>query len=222
MSKRYKIGYIDEDIKQVKLYARKLREFGFEVIGYDFVKGITLESLMDQVFHSDIELLMIDYKLNESNIVTFNGEVVEKIIYECKPLFPHIIFTNKVDQAEPFVEDWKIIFDKEEIFSDEDNKENVEYFVTMLKKSIEQYQSFVNKKKMALSDLLKKGEEKGLNAAEKSTLLTLQDELNNLDKTKKNEVPKHLISYKNLEDLSNSNKEAEEFLNSLIKKGKRK
>ena len=59
---------------------------------------------------------MIDYKLNEGNIVAFNGDAVESEFYDKRPLFPHIIFTNKVEQAEPFVDDWKILFDKENIF----------------------------------------------------------------------------------------------------------
>ena len=79
---QYKIGYIDEDASQVKLYRRKLRDFGFEVVGYEFHKGITLEDLMKQVYNSDIDLLMIDFRLNESNIVPFNGDAVEREIYE--------------------------------------------------------------------------------------------------------------------------------------------
>ena len=111
MEAKYKIGYIDEDIRQVKKYTRRLKDFGFEVIGYDFHQGMSLEELMSQVYESDIDLLMIDYKLNEGNIVAFNGDAVESDFYDKRPLFPHIIFTNKVEQAEPFVEDWKIIFD---------------------------------------------------------------------------------------------------------------
>ena len=119
MEAKYKIGYIDEDIKQVKKYSRRLKDLGFEVIGYDFYQGMSLEELMSQVYESDIDLLMIDYKLNESNIVAFNGDEVESEFYDKRPLFPHIIFTNKVEQAEPFVEDWKILFDKENIFINE-------------------------------------------------------------------------------------------------------
>ena len=70
MSIRYKIGYIDEDPNQVKLYKRKLRVYGFEVIGYEFHKGMTIEELMEQVYSSNIDLLMIDFRLNESNVCT--------------------------------------------------------------------------------------------------------------------------------------------------------
>lgn len=92
MSIRYKIGYIDEDPNQVKLYKRKLRVYGFEVIGYEFHKGMTIEELMEQVYSSNIDLLMIDFRLNESNVIPFNGDVVERYVYENKPLFPVILY----------------------------------------------------------------------------------------------------------------------------------
>jgi hypothetical protein len=217
----YKIGYIDEDNQQVKRFTRNLRSHGFEVIGYDFYKNMTPESLMEQVYNSDVDLLMIDYKLKESNIVGFNGDVIENLIYNTKPLFPHIIFTSDVDQAEAHVEDWKIIYDKGDVFvEDEADTTNSERFVKMLTRSIEQYKKYIESRKEALSILLQKSESEGLNAAEKNEALSLQDELNNLDKSKKDEIPKQLISIEKLENLAKSRKEAEEFLQSLIDKNK--
>jgi len=215
----YKIGYIDEDIKQVKLYARKLKKFSFKVIGYEFEEEMTKESLMKQVYESDIDLLMIDFKLKDTNIVTFNGETLEKMIYNDKPLFPHIIFTNNKEDAEPVVEDLKIIFDKE-IFSEDD--ERIEKFVKMLEKSIKQYKNYISKKKNVLSNLLEKEVKEGLTAIEKNDLITTQEELKNLDKTRKDEVPKILIHNDTIEALNKTRKEAEEFLQLLIEKGKKK
>ncbi len=77
-----------EDINQVKLYRRKLKSFGFEVLGYEISKGMPLEELMEQVYSSEIDLLMIDFRLKEGNILAFNGDEVEREIYEKKPLFP--------------------------------------------------------------------------------------------------------------------------------------
>ena len=56
MEAKYKIGYIDEDIKQVKKYQRRFKNYGLEVIGYDFQKGMTLDELMHQVYESEIDL----------------------------------------------------------------------------------------------------------------------------------------------------------------------
>ncbi|MEN2489037.1 hypothetical protein AAYQ05_14660 [Flavobacterium sp. B11] len=217
----YKIGYIDEDPQQVKRFTRNLRPHGFEVIGYEFFKNMTPESLMEQVYNSDIDLLLIDYKLKESNVVGFNGDVIENLIYNTKPLFPHIIFTSDVDQAEAHVDDWKIIYDKGDVFvEDEEDTTNSERFVKMLIRSIEQYRKYVDSRKHALSLLLQKGEADGLNAAEKNEVLSLQDELNNLDKSKKEEIPRQLISIEKLENLAKNRKEAEEFLQTLINKSK--
>lgn len=221
MEQRYVIGYIDEDILQVRKYQRRFKKYGFDVIGYDFENEMSLSDLMEQVYKSNIDLLMIDYKLDETNKVTFNGEKVESEFYEKKPLFPHIIFTNKIDDAEPHVEDLKIIFDKDDIFSeDEDDENKVQYFIETLKRSIEQYKNHVEKKKMIVADLLEKGERVGLNATEKDLLLTKQDELLSLDKTYKNEIPKQLIAENNFADLSKIKNEAEAFLKSLIEKRK--
>lgn len=219
MAATYRIGYIDEDIQQVKKFTRNLRPYGFEVIGYDFQKDMSPESLMEQVYESDIDLLMIDYKLKETNIVGFNGDVIENLIYNTKPLFPHIIFTSDIDQAEAHVEDWKIIFDKGEIFiEDEQDNTNSERFVKMLTRSIEQYKNYIKSRKETLSKLLQKGEQEGLNAAEKNDVLLIQDELNNLDRSQKLEIPKQLISSEKLETLAKNRKEAEDFLQSLIDK----
>ena len=222
MEAKYKIGYIDEDIRQVKKYTRRLKDFGFEVIGYDFHQGMSLEELMSQVYESDIDLLMIDYKLNESNIVAFNGDAVESEFYDKKPLFPHIIFTNKVEQAEPFVEDWKIIFDKDDVFNDnEQDEKKVSHFIITLEKSIEQYRKHIQKRKDEIFKILEKGKSEKLSVIEKHDLLKLQKELKLLDNTYIAEVPEYLLINENLEEVENLKIEAEELLNELINKRKK-
>ncbi len=216
MSINYKIGYIDEDINQFNKYKRNLRDLGFDIIGYEYSKGMSLDELMQQVYKTDIDLLLIDYRLNESNILSFNGEEIERHIYENKPLFPHIIFTNKIDQAEPIVDDIKIIIDKEDV----DLKTQV--FVDTLNRKIIQYQKFVTKKKEIISQLLEKEKEIELNEIEKDLLLNTQRELKNLDKSIKNEIPEQLATNENLESISKIRKEAEVFLKSLIDKKSKK
>jgi len=220
MEMKYKIGFIEEDVNQVKLYRRKLRDFGFEVIGYEFTKGMSLEELMHQVYNSDIDLLMIDFRLNESNIVPFNGDEVERHIYENKPLFPHIIFTNKVDQAEPIVDDIKIIFDKEIVFPDDNGVDNpkTKHFINVLTKSIEQYQRHIERRKQIISELIDKENIEGLSIEEKNLLLATQRELLSLDKMTILEVPETLISTDNLDKITQARLDAEAFIKSLLEK----
>lgn len=223
MELKYKIGYVDEDISQVKKYQRRFRKLGFEVIGYEFVKGMKLEELMQQIYQSDIELLMIDYKLDESNKVTFNGEEVEAEIYDNKPLFPHIIFTNKKDDAEPHVEDWKIIFDKDDIFNEgEEDEKKVKHFVTTLERSIEQYKKHVQKRKDEISYLLEKGSVEKLTSLEKHNLLKVQKELKVLDDTYIVEVPEYLLLSENITESENLKDEAKLLLDKLIEERKKR
>ncbi len=220
MKGKYTIGYIDEDPNEVNTYARRLRPLGFNVIGFEFKKGMSFNELMAQVYDANnIDLLMIDFNLKGSNIVAFDGDKIESDFYDKKPRFPHIIFTSDTEYAEGFVEDLKIIFDKEDVFEDE---ETIQKFVTMLEKSILQYRNHIDKKKTLISELLIKGEEEGLNSSEQDSLISLQRELSDLDKTKKKEIPEKLISFEKLDDLSKTRKEAEAFLQSLIEKSKKK
>lgn len=222
MEPKYRIGYVDEDVKQVKKYQRRFRKFGFEVVGYDFTQGMTIDELMEQVYNSNIDLLMIDYKLDESNLVVFNGEAVESAIYDAKPLFPHIIFTNKKDDAEPHVEDWKIIFDKDEIFSEgEEDDEKIQHFIITLERSIEQYRKHIERRKIDISNLLEKGKSQKLNPSEKHNLLKLQKELKVLDPSSEVEVPEYLLLSENLSEVEDLRNEAEEFLKNLIEKKKK-
>ena len=220
MKAKYTIGYIDEDPNEVNTYARRLRPFGFNVIGFNFEKGMTFNQLMTQVYEAnEIDLLMIDFNLKGSNIVAFDGDKVESDFYDKKPRFPHIIFTSDTEYAEGFVEDLKIIFDKDDVFEDENT---IQKFVTMLEKSILQYRNHIEKKKNLISELLEKGKNEGLDSSEQDSLISLQRELGDLDKTKKKEIPEKLISLEKLEDLSKTRKEAEAFLQSLIEKNKQK
>ncbi|MDD7913333.1 hypothetical protein [Polaribacter ponticola] len=220
MKEKYTIGYIDEDPNEVNTYARRLRPFGFNVVGFNFEKGMSFNELMTQVYDAnEVDLLMIDFNLKGSNIVAFDGDKIESDFYDKKPRFPHIIFTSDTEYAEGFVEDLKIIFDKEDVFEDE---ETIQKFVTMLEKSILQYRNHIKKKKTLIAELLTKGENEGLDSSEQDSLISLQRELGDLDKTKKKEIPEKLISFEKLDDLSKTRKEAEAFLQSLIEKSKKK
>jgi hypothetical protein len=220
MKAKYTIGYIDEDPNEVNTYARRLRPYGFKVKGFNFEQGMTFNELMSQVYDAnDIDLLMIDFNLNGTNMVSFNGHLIESDFYDNKPRFPYIIFTSDKPFAEEFVEDWMKIYDKGDVF---ETQESAKKFTMELEKSILQYRNHIDKKKTLISELLIKGKNEGLDSSEQDSLISLQRELGDLDKTKKKEIPEKLISLEKLEDLSKTRKEAEEFLQSLIEKSKNK
>lgn len=205
---KYKIGYIDEDQNQFKKYERDLREY-FDVVGYEIIQGLPLDDLINQVYQSDVDLLMVDYLMVEKGVLTYNGDVVARTYEEIKPRFPIIIFTNEESQAFPHVDNPFNICDKVEV------KDNLIRFVSKLTKLIEHYKAFITKRKDLINKYLDKGEKAGLSPEEKHELLEAQLELNNLDK-RTTEVPLQLLSDRKLEDISKITKEAESFLESLI------
>lgn len=207
---KYKIGYIDEDPTQVAKYERKLRDH-FKVVTYNIQKGIEVNDLLMQVYNSDIDLLMIDYLMVDKGILTFNGDEVARQYEEIKPRFPVIIFTNEEAQAFPHVDNPNIIYDKSLVTSD------LNRLVEILNKNIIAYKTYIEKRQDTIGNLLLKGEsDEGLSPEEKHVLLQSQIELINLDK-KSNEVPFQLLDEKKLENLSRTTKEAEKFLESLLK-----
>lgn len=208
---KYRIGYVDEDPKQVLKYERSLRSY-FDVISYNIEKGTKLADLLQQVYDSEIDLLMVDYLMVDKGIVTFNGDEVARQFEEIKPRFPVIIFTNEEAQAFPQVDNPNIIYDKSLVTTD------IQRLVDVLNKNILAYKNYIGKRQDAIEELLLKGEKgEGLTPEEKHILLQNQMELINLDKTS-NEVPFQLLDDKKLDDLSKTTKDAEKFLESLIKK----
>lgn len=209
---KYKIGYIDEDPGQFARYERKLRD-SFDVIDYKITTGLPLGELIQRVYDSKIDLLMIDYLLVDKGVLTYNGDQVARSIEEILPRFPMLIFTNNKDQAFPQVDNPNIIYDKSDIQTD------LNHFIEVIEKNIRVYKEYIIRKKNVINQLIEKGEKEGLSATEKNALLEAQLELKNLDKWS-NEVPLQLLNEKKVDDLSKVRKEAEEYLNTLLNKNK--
>ena len=72
---KYKIGYIDEDPTQFNKYERELREY-FDVVGYQISKGLPLEDMINQVYESDIDLLLVDYLLVEKGVLVPSYSII--------------------------------------------------------------------------------------------------------------------------------------------------
>lgn len=208
---RYKIGYVDEDSQQVSLYERKLRKH-FDVVGYNIVKGTTIESLLDQIYDSGIDLLLVDFMMVDKGIVTFNGDEVVRKFEEIKPVFPIIIFTNEEAQAFPQVDNPNIIYDKSLAITDLDR------LIEIIRKNIDVYKRYIKKREDIIVNLLeKKAAKHELSSSEKHILMQTQIELINLDK-RSNEAPMQLLNVEVVDNVEKIRKEAEELLEDLIRR----
>jgi len=205
----FRIGYVDEDPKEAQKIERNLREY-FEVITYDIQKGLPKQDLLEQIYSSEIDLLMVDYLMKDRGILAYNGDEVVRDYEEIKPDFPMIIFTHNENQAFPQMDDVNIIYDKKIL------NEDKEHFVEIIKKNILIYQKYIEKRKKQIENLLIKREtEEGLNAKEKDDLFRLQLELNRLDPRMHEETPSQLLSDMNLDHLADVTRDAQELLKIL-------
>ena len=207
---KYKIGFIDEDHLEWERVERNLRD-SFDVVDYSIPQGLSKENLIEQVYDSDIDLLMVDYLMCDTGYLNFNGDDFIRDFEKIKPKFPIIIFTTHENDAFPHVDNPNIIYDKKLL---EDDRL---YLVQLITKNIERYRKYISDRKDIIETLLQKKEKQGLSSKEKNTLLESQLELNILDK-KSNEVPLQLIEDKSYNSLSDTTKEAEAFLESIEKK----
>ena len=208
---RYRIGYVDENQDEFKKFERALRD-NFELVPYKIEKGLPLSELMDRIYQSGVDMLLIDFLMVDSGLVTFNGDDVAREYEKIKPRFPMLIFTNEEKQAFPQVDDPTMIYTK--------NQTDMTHFAAILTRSIENYQNQIQKHKDTLNNLLEKGEKQGLTAEERHTVLSTQLDLKNYDK-RSVEVPFQLLDEKKLDDISKTRKEAEEYLKSLLDKNKK-
>jgi len=207
----YKIGYVDEAPLEVKRITRKLEE-DFEMVNYDIPKGLPKQELIDQIYKSDIDLLMVDYLLTDRGMLLYNGDSVVRDFEKVKPRFPMIIFTNNEGDAFPQVDNPNIIYNKNIL--DEDRAR----FVNVLKKNIAYYEGYVEDRKRRVAELFEIKKNQELSSLEKNELFNLQLDLNKLDERENKETPNHLLSEQNLDHLSDITEDAERLLQQLTKK----
>lgn len=209
---KYKIGYVDEDPMQVKKYQRLL-EKNFDVLGYEIPKGLSKKKLLDQIYDSNIDLLLVDYLMTERGQLTYNGDVIAREFEKMKPHFPILIFTSHSDDAFPAVDNPNTLYEK-------GSAKKMEHFMEVLKKNIEAYRAFVSKKKRNIDTLISKSKTKKLSVKETETLFNEQISLQMLDK-KNGEAPFQLLHPENIKALSKTADQAEAFIKSLTKKKKK-
>jgi hypothetical protein len=206
----YKIGYVDEAEKEVKKIIRKL-EKDFEMVSYDIQRGLPKDELIDRIYNSDIDLLLVDYFLKDKGMLVYNGDAVVRDFEKIKPQFPMIIFTNEPGDAFPKVDNVNIIYNKEVL------DKNKGWFIEVLKRNILHYQQYIDSRKKRIAELMEARQQRELTPIEKGELFSLQLDLNKLDERENIETPNHLLSDRNLDELTEVTEDAEKLLKSLLK-----
>ena len=208
MSKKYRIGYLDEDVRyQSKFYECFKNEFDIKILPIENINNVydVLRFINDE----ELDALVVDYRLADSGQLTFNGDSVVDLINSQKKYFPLVMLTSYAQDAIAHMEDVYIVKDKEEIES------SANLFLKQLETAIDRYQTKIITAENKIKEL---SEKKVLSIQEEEELLRLHIFMNEVD-PEANQLPASLLTSSAINNISDLVKESKELL-SILKKNK--
>ena len=208
MSKKYRIGYLDEDEGyQAKFYQAFKNEFDIKILPIENINNVydVLRFINDE----ELDALVVDYRLADSGQLTFNGDSVVDLINSQKKYFPLVMLTSYAQDAIAHMEDVYIFKDKEEIES------SANLFLKQLETAIDRYQTKIITAENKIKEL---SEKKVLSIQEEEELLRLHIFMNEVD-PEANQLPASLLTSSAINNISDLVKESKELL-SILKKNK--
>lgn len=208
MSKKYRIGYLDEDEGyQAKFYQAFKNEFDIKILPIENINNVydVLRFINDE----ELDALVVDYRLADSGQLTFNGDSVVDLINSQKKYFPLVMLTSYAQEAIAHMEDVYIVKDKEEIES------SANLFLKQLETAIDRYQTKIITAENKIKEL---SEKKVLSIQEEEELLRLHIFMNEVD-PEANQLPASLLTSSAINNISDLVKESKELL-SILKKNK--
>lgn len=208
MSKKYRIGYLDEDEGyQAKFYQAFKNEFDIKILPIENINNVydVLRFINDE----ELDALVVDYRLADSGQLTFNGDSVVDLINSQKKYFPLVMLTSYAQDAIAHMEDVYIVNDKEEIES------SANLFLKQLETAIDRYQTKIITAENKIKEL---SEKKVLSIQEEEELLRLHIFMNEVD-PEANQLPASLLTSSAINNISDLVKESKELL-SILKKNK--
>ena len=208
MSKKNRIGYLDEDEGyQAKFYQAFKNEFDIKILPIENINNVydVLRFINDE----ELDALVVDYRLADSGQLTFNGDSVVDLINSQKKYFPLVMLTSYAQDAIAHMEDVYIVKDKEEIES------SANLFLKQLETAIDRYQTKIITAENKIKEL---SEKKVLSIQEEEELLRLHIFMNEVD-PEANQLPASLLTSSAINNISDLVKESKELL-SILKKNK--
>ena len=206
MSKKYRIGYLDEDEGyQAKFYQAFKNEFDIKILPIENINNVydVLRFINDE----ELDALVVDYRLADSGQLTFNGDSVVDLINSQKKYFPLVMLTSYAQDAIAHMEDVYIVKDKEEIES------SANLFLKQLETAIDRYQTKIITAENKIKEL---SEKKVLSIQEEEELLRLHIFMNEVD-PEANQLPASLLTSSAINNISDLVKESKELLSTLKK-----
>ncbi|AEA45006.1 hypothetical protein [Fluviicola taffensis] len=184
----YRIGYIDEDAGQRSSFYHFLKD-EFDIVLFEMNDTTTADTLVEDVFQSGIDMLVLDFRLDDNGDFDFNADSLIEKIQQRNYYYPLVILTSHELDALDHISNANLVNGKEDMLG-----KNVAVFKQKLSKIIQSYKSRLSEAENEVQELEKKRQsDTGLLPAEEDRYV----ELNNfLEKTTsaKSTIPRSFYS----------------------------
>lgn len=175
---QYKIGYIDENEGWKSTFYHAFAD-DFEVILFDLNEKTTAESLVEEIFSQPLDMLVIDFLLDETGILDFNADKIVELIQNRNLYYPLIILTSNETDALDHIENVNLINGKD-MLSSEDDTSKKHILKHKFTKIIESYKLKLGASENKLSELEIKRNDIGLSPTEEDKYVELNNYLDNI------------------------------------------
>lgn len=213
---KYKIAYIDEDDGWLNTFRQTFKN-DFEVINIKINSETTEESLFQEILSQNVDAIISDFLLDETEDVDFNGDKVVELIAKYNPYFPIMILTSYEPKAVSQMDNVNIINGKDIL--DGENQERLDIFKAKIKANIENYYSKIQNTKDRIEFLVKKNNDDSIEPNEEEELTKLFILMDEIDPESKI-IPANLIKPEAITKLNEFVNQTKEILNELKKKKK--
>jgi DNA-binding NarL/FixJ family response regulator len=201
MDDKYTILYIDEEPEEVRTFKWRLRK-DFKVETIDPADK-DLEEILEILDTSSFDYLIVDFDLNETSNIGYDGDTVLNAFLNKYPDFPSMLLTNHDQAAIENATDLDVerIRSKSEYNGEDEGLR--ESFIKRIKAKVTQYKNEHIKKENRLQELVTKrenGEE--LSAEEEGELIGLDTYLDTSLGGNPNPIPEEFKTTTNIERLN--------------------
>lgn len=147
-----RIGYIDEDKGWRNTFRQFLKD-EFDIILFDINKDSDIDTLTDSIFNANLDMLVIDFRLDETGLVDFNADSLIEKIQERNLYFPLIILTSHEVDALDHISNANIVNGKDMLNGDAHKRE---ILVHKIRKISADYQEEYGRSITRLKELIDK------------------------------------------------------------------
>lgn len=205
---KFRMGYLDEDDSDI------IRFYDF-IKGYptyefqDFKPKYSIDELVDEILASNLDVLVIDYQINEYASINYNGVKVFELLRSKRKNFPCIILTSFADDAISESFDTHVVYSKSIPFGTDSTAKKI--FELKIRKSIEHY---ISEMDLASNELAQLSSLNCLSLEQEARLIEL-DEFLESNIINDGRIPKHLKSSGHINSVKSLIVKAESILKKM-------